>query len=129
VASVPLSSTATLNLTTSGFEVSSGLPAILTLGLLTSQYAVELDGKLVVDWSLRTVETSLQVAPGDHRLRILVRNALVRVGDPVHDTRINVSAERPTTVDVKFHVSTVTVNGTERPFSFKSWQNQRRPLE
>lgn len=129
VASVPPPSTATLTLTTSGFEVTSGLPAVLTLGLLTSQYAVELDGKLVVDWGLRTVEMSLQVPPGDHRLRILVRNALVRLGDPVHDAWINVSAERPTTVEVNFYLSTVAFNGAEHPFTFNSWQNQRRSLE
>ena len=119
----------TLNLKTSGFEVTSGLPAIATLGILTSQYAVELDGKLVVDWGLRSLDISLQVAPGDHRLRILVRNALARLSDPVHDARINVSADRTTTIEVKFLGSTVTVNGTEHPFTFKSWQNYRRPAE
>jgi hypothetical protein len=118
--------TVSLRISTFGFEATSGIPGILTLGLLASQYAIEVDDKIVMDWQIRSDEMSLEVLPGTHRLRILVRNILVRAADPVHDERIVVAAGRENPVNVNFLTNHVSVNGTERPFTYMSWQNQRR---
>jgi hypothetical protein len=117
---------ALLRISTFGFEATSGVPGLLTLGLLTTQYAIEVDDKVIMDWRFRAEETSIQIPPGDHRLRILVRNALVRAVDAVHDERIVVNSNQETVVSVNFLLSRVTVNGNEGPFTYMSWQNQRR---
>jgi hypothetical protein len=118
--------TGTLTVKTTGFEATSGAAAVATLGLLASHYAVEVDGKFVVAWSFRGTETTLQFLPGEYRLRVLVRNALLKVADPVHDTSIQIAPGQPTTVAVKFHLSAVEVNGIDHPFTLRSWQNERR---
>ncbi len=121
-----VASTVSLRISTFGFEATSGIPGILTLGLLASQYAIEVDDKIVMDWQIRSDEMTLEVLPGTHRLRILVRNILVRASDPVHDERIVVAAGQENPVNVNFLTNHVSVNGTERPFTYMSWQNQRR---
>jgi len=115
-----------LRISTFGSEATSGIPGILTLGLLTTQYAIEVDDKIIMDWRFRADELSVQISPGEHRLRVLVRNALARVADPVHDERIVVRSDQETLVHVNFLIGRVSVNGNERPFTYMSWQNQRR---
>lgn len=48
-------------LSTSGHGYASGLQSLLSLGLFTSEYAIEIDGTLMVDWRIRSVRFSSKV--------------------------------------------------------------------
>lgn len=100
-----------------GYEGVGGLQGVLTLGLLTSQYAIEIDDHLVLGWKVRSDEATVQLAPGRRRLRVLVRNVVSRSPVVLHEGYIDVKPSVRNEARVNFLISVVTVNGDLAAFN------------
>jgi hypothetical protein len=108
---------ADLKVSAFGYKTVAGVPGVLTLGLLASQYAVELDDRLVLGWKIGSDETTIQVPPGRHRLRVLVRNVLSRSPVALHEGEIDVKPGVMNEARVNFLISVLTVNGDLSAFN------------
>lgn len=100
-----------------GYEGVGGLQAFLSLGLLTSYYAIELDGKLVIDWGIKSREVTVNVIPGDHRLRVLTRHAAVTEPLVHYDRVVSFKDAASNRVAVNFLASKIVVNDVEAFFT------------
>jgi hypothetical protein len=104
-------------LRTFGYEGIGGLQGLLSLGLLASQYAVEVNDRLVLGWNIRSGEATVALSPGRHRLRVLIRHWLSRAPMPVHDGTFEVRAGGPNEARINFLVSLISVNGDWEAFN------------
>jgi hypothetical protein len=109
--------TASVSLSAVGYWMVGGVQAALSFGILTSEYAVEMDGQFVIDWRIRAQETMLQVAPGVHRLRVLTRTMIGREPQVFHDTMLELVPASKSNVIVDFYAGDVTVNGKSESFN------------
>ena len=108
---------ADVHLTTFGYEGVGALQGVLTLGLLASQYAIEIDDHLVVGWRIRSEDTTVRVPPGRRRLRVLVRNIVSRSPVPLHDGYIDVAPGSRNEARINFLISLITLNGDAEAFN------------
>ena len=106
-------------ISTFGYEGVGGLQAVLSLGILGSQYAVELDGTLILDWRIRSIDHDLALEPGPHRLRVLIRNLIARQSIVVYEGTVAFTPGSPNQVNINFLLSNVTANGVTEDFQFK----------
>jgi hypothetical protein len=110
-------SAASLVVSVFGYKSVGAVQGVLTLGLLTSQYAVEVDDRMVLGWKIRSDEATIQVPPGRHRLRVLVRNVLSRSPIALHEGEIDVRPGVTNEARVNFLISVLTVNGALEVFN------------
>jgi PEGA domain-containing protein len=90
------------------------LPPLANLG---SPYAVELDGSLIVDWRVASVNVTAPVTPGPHRLRILVKPSGIGTPQVLHDRQATFAAGPHNEIRVNFLQFDVTVNGQRELFN------------
>ena len=121
--------TASVSLSTSGLGVVGGLQGLYTLGLATAQYAIEIDAALVVDWQIGSIDRELLVAPGAHRIRVLLKPLVSRDAIVLYDANITLLPERPNSIHIDFLLSRVTVNGTSTPFADGSLPRERGHIQ
>lgn len=93
-----------------GYEGVGGLQGLLTLGLLISEYAVELDGELSIDWRIRSTESTVWLPPGSHRLRVLIRHGIARVPQVLYDKIISFAEDSQNQIRINFLTSTLWIN-------------------
>jgi hypothetical protein len=72
---------------------------------------------MVLGWKIGSAETTLQVPPGRHRLRVLVRNVLSRSPIALHEGEIDVKPGVANEARVNFLISVLTVNGDLSAFN------------
>jgi hypothetical protein len=101
-----------LAVSTFGYEATGGIQTFLTLGLLMSQYAIEVAGQIVGgEWRIRSFDNKIELEPGDHRFRILMRHGIAREPIVAYEGRVQVSNGGQNKLDVNFLAHTVTING------------------
>jgi hypothetical protein len=100
-----------------GYEGVGGLQGVLSLGLLVSEYAIEIDDHLVLGWKIRSGEATVPLAPGRHRLRVLVRNFAARAPIALHEGFIDVKPGVRNEAHMNFLISAITVNGDRSAFN------------
>jgi hypothetical protein len=110
-----------VSLSTSGYEVASGLPGILTLGILISEYTVELNGENVIDWRIRSATLRRALEPGRHHIRVLIRSIVGRAPQVWHDGPVIVAAGQPTEISINFLLNQIGVNGAFEWFNGKDF--------
>lgn len=113
---------ASLSISADGYGV--GVQGLLSLGLFTSLYAVELDGKLVVDWRILSTQTTIQTTPGDHRLRLLMRTVLGREPQVFDDRVISLPPDSSSAVSVNFLLGSVSIDGRRDSFNGPGMRNR-----
>lgn len=102
-----------LLLSTFGYEAHCVLQGVLSLGLLLSEYAVEIADKVVIDWRCRSVDSQkLEIEPGNHRLRVLLRHGFVKAPMVAYEGRVDLRSNSQNEIKVNFLTNTVTINGT-----------------
>jgi len=115
--SAPAGEAANLVVSAWGYRGVGLVQGVLSLGLLASQYAIEVDDRLVLGWRIGTEETTIQVPPGRRRVRVLVRNVLSRSPITLHEGFVDVDAGGTSQASVNFLISTITVNGDRAAFN------------
>ena len=102
-------------LSTSGHWAAGALQGLLSLGLFTAEFAIEIDGSLVVDWRTLDVESQLSLAPGPHKMRILRRYVAVKSPTLLYEGSLHIEGLK-NQVAVDFAAGTVKVNGKTDKF-------------
>jgi uncharacterized caspase-like protein len=84
--------------------------AIVSLGVLTPEYAVEIDGTLAVEWRTLNAESQVSLAAGAHKLRVLRRYFAVRTPVVLYEGSLTLEGGK-NQVAIDFAAQTVTING------------------
>lgn len=114
-----------LLVSTFGYTAAGGIPMVLTLGILGSEYAIEIDGSIVVDWRIRGVDANLSMAPGNHRLRVLVRTFIGRDPQVFHEAQVLLALGVNNEIRINFLTHSVAVNGQTEPFNGPAMRSYR----
>jgi hypothetical protein len=113
-----------ISLSSIGYEAAGGLQAVLSLGILLSEYTVELNGEPVIDWRIRSTSLKKELEPGRHHLRVLIRTLIGRTPQVVHDADVMLAAGQPSEISVNFLLNQVGVNGTFEWFNGKDFRRR-----
>ncbi|MGH7355663.1 MAG: caspase family protein [Candidatus Rokuibacteriota bacterium] len=107
-------------LSTFGHGAAGSLQGILSLGLLTAEYTIEIDGSVVVDWRTLDIESQLSLAAGPHRIRVLRRYVAARTPTLLYEGPLHVESPK-SKVTIDFALGTVSVNGKTETFISQKW--------
>ena len=113
----PDSAKASVKISAWGYEAVGGMQAVISLGLLASEYAVEIDGRPVVDWHIRSVEETVVLEAGPHTIKVLSRHSIARKARVVFERTLDLAAGDHQ-VKINFVLQSITINGQEGALKF-----------
>lgn len=108
-----------VHVSTFGYEGVGGLQGVLSLGLLMSEYAVELNGATVFDWRIKSAEATVRARPGPARLRVMIRTTLGRTPQVLYDKPVAIASGPDNKIGINFLTTIVSVNGQDDEFQRK----------